>query len=341
MGMICGATVGCGAAGSSAGFVRVGFVIDGWLRAVGFLAAGFGAAVFAFGSALGFGVLAAGLRVRATGFTGVELLQDTLSLVLYGAPIAFVVLPALIFLGIARNNPLSLWLGVLLAAAIVSPALSVALHLTDSPMQMRNALPILLFSVIGAVWIARSSEANNLIVSIVLIVGLLASIPWTFEAMKTYRYQNLESNFAAALSTRDSQEGADTLSGSKVGVRDEQATTEYISANITNPNTILTDNSQTYAVMLMTGKPNLFVDRVDKSDGPWKEIAANPALNGIDYMLLSTAGGDDLLAQTYPNAVTGSDPRLPVIYRTDRYVLVGVPANFDPDGGATTSSSVG
>lgn len=275
--------------------------------------------------------------VDPTSFTGVELLRDTASLVLYGAPIAFVVLPALVFVGIARNNPLSLWLGVLLAAAIVSPALSVALHLTDSPMQLRNALPILLFSVIGAIWIARSSESNNLIVSIALVVALLVSIPWTFQAMKTYRFQNLESNFAAAITTRDSQEGATTLSGSTVGVRDEQAMAEYITSNITNPNSILTDNAQTYGVMLMTGRPDLFVDRVDKSDGPWKEIAANPAPS-VASMLLSTGGGGDLLAQIYPNAAAGTDPRLPVIYRTDRYVLVGVPANFDPDGGLPLST---
>lgn len=265
-------------------------------------------------------------------FTGVELFQDTVNLVLYGAPIAIVVLPVLIFLGVGRSNPMALWLGVLLGAAIVSPALSVALGLTDSPMQLRNALPILLLAVIGGIWVARSADTNNTFVSAALIVLLLASIPWTFQAMKTYRYQNLESNFAAAVSTRESQEGARTLSGATVGTRDEQATADYITANITGRNTILTDNSQTYAVMLLTGKPDLFVDRVDKSDGPWKDIARDPG-RYVDYMLMSTDGndGDDLLAQMYPNAAAGSDGRLPVIYRTDRYVLLGVPSDFDPD----------
>jgi hypothetical protein len=273
-------------------------------------------------------------------FTGVELIQDTASLVLYGAPIAIVALPVLIFMGVARNNLLALWLGILVAAAIVAPALSVALHLTDSPMQMRNALPILLFSVIGAIWVARSSESNNAIVGAVLIVLLLVSIPWTFQAMKSYRYQNLESNFAAAVSTRESQEGAKTLSGATVGTVAEQAMADYITANITDRNTILTDNSQTYAVMLLTGRPDLFVDRVDKSDGPWKKIAEDPA-RYVNSMLISTTSSSDLLAQMYPNAADGSDPRLPVIYRDDRYVLVGVPANFQPDGTAAQASTDG
>ena len=60
-------------------------------------------------------------------------------------------LPALIFVGFARGNPFALWLGVLLGAAILTPAMAVVFRLTDSPMLMRNALPILLLA-----WWARS-----------------------------------------------------------------------------------------------------------------------------------------------------------------------------------------
>ncbi|MBB3042955.1 hypothetical protein [Nocardioides soli] len=263
-------------------------------------------------------------------FTGVDLLRSTGELVLYGAPIAIVALPALIFVGASKNNPLALWLGLMLAAAIACPALSVLLDLTDSPMQMRNSLPILLFSVIGGLWLARSSESNGLLVSAVLTVLLVASIPWTFHAMKSYRYQNLEAPFAAAVSTGESQEGSTTLSGASVGVVDEQAMADYIKANISDRNSILTDNSQTYAVMLLTGRPDLFFDRVDHSDGPWKTAAQAPA-QYVDYLLMSTGTGNDLLSQFYPDAADGADPRLPVVYNTDRYVLVGVPAGFDPD----------
>jgi hypothetical protein len=261
-------------------------------------------------------------------FTGVDLLQGTGELVLYGAPIAIVVLPALIFVGVSKSNPLALWLGVMLAAAIASPALSVLLDVTDSPMQMRNCLPILVFSVIGGLWLARSVESAGVLVSAVLAVLLLASIPWTFHAMKSYRYQNLEAPFAAAVSTREAQEGSTTLSGASIGVVDEQAMADYIKANISDKNSILTDNSQTYAVMLLTGQPDLFFDRVDQSDGPWKEAARQPA-QYVDYLLMSTGDSNDLLSQTYPEAAAGSDPRLPVVYSTDRYVLVGVPAGFD------------
>lgn len=269
-------------------------------------------------------------------FSVVSLLRWTGELVLHGAPIAIVVLPALVFAGIARRNPLALWLGVILAVTILAPAGAVVLHLTDSPMVMRNALPILFVSVIGAIWLARSAGTSATLVSALLVVGLLVSIPWTFQGMKTYKYQNLESTFAAAISTGQSQEGAETLSGQVVGVVDEQAMAAWIRANVTRQGSILTDNAQTYAVMLFTGRPDLFFDRVDQSDGPWLEAAKNP-VEHVDYLLLSTDTSDDLLSQLYPQAAVGRDQSLTTIYTTERYTLVGVPAGFELSGSVPES----
>lgn len=263
-------------------------------------------------------------------FSAVDLLRSTGELVLYGAPIAIIVLPALIFSGLARGNPFALWLGVLLGASILTPALAVALRLTDSPMLMRNAVPILLIAIVGAIWLARSAEEGSTLVAALVIVGLLISIPWTLEQMKTYRYQNLEAPFAAAITTGESQEGAETLSGDKVGIVSEQAMAEYIRNNVKRDNSILTDNAQTYAVMMLTGHPERFFDRVDKSDGPWKVAARNPA-KYVDYMLMSTADTGDLLTKLYPDAAAGNDAQLQVVYSTPRYVLVGVPTGYSPN----------
>lgn len=282
-------------------------------------------------------------------FSAVELLEYTGRLVLYGAPIAIVVLPALIFAGVARRNGFALWLAVILFLAIIVPALSVALKLTDSPMIMRNALPILLFSMIGAIWLARSAGDGASIVSALLVVGLLISIPWTFQAMKTYKYQGLESTFAAAVSTRQSQEGATTPDGSTVGYVSEQAMAQWITDNVTAKNSILTDNAQTSAVILLTGDPALFFDRVDKSDGPWLEAAKNPD-QYVDYLLLPTNSPDDLLSEFYAEDIDGGNPLLTEAYRTDRYVLLFVPPGFrrgeetlDPEtsGEANLDSSTG
>lgn len=263
-------------------------------------------------------------------FSLVGLARWTGELVLHGAPLAIVVLPALLFVGLSRGNTLALWLGVVLAVTVLAPAGAVVLHLTDSPMVLRNALPILLVSVIGAIWLARSAGSSATLVSALVVVGLLVSIPWTFQAMKTYKYQNLESTFAAAVSTGRSQEGARTLSGQAVGVVDEQAMAAWIRDNVTRQGSILTDNAQTYAVMLFTGRPDLFFDRVDRSDGPWLEAARNP-VEHVDYLLLSTDASLDLLSQVYPTAAEGRDPALTTIYTTSRYTLVAVPAGFTPD----------
>lgn len=263
-------------------------------------------------------------------FSAVDLMKATGELVLYGAPIAIIVLPLLIFSGFARGNSFAVWLGVLLAAAILTPAVAVALRLTTSPMLMRNAVPILLIAVIGAIWLARSSDEGSTLVAGLVIVALLISIPWTLNAMKTYRYQNLEAPFAAAITTGESQEGAETLNGDKVGILSEQAMATYIRNNVDQGNAILTDNAQTYAVMMLTGHPEFFFDRVDQSDGPWKKVAEDPA-GEVDYLLMSTADNGDLLTTLYPDAAAGNDPQLQVVYQTPRYVLVTVPAGYDPN----------
>merc|ERR1712000_472606 len=102
--------------------------------------------------------------------------------------------------------------------SIVGPAVTVLLNLTDSPLQMSAALPMLLVSAIGAIWLARSAVGGGTIVALVLAVGLGLSIPWTFAHMDDFENQGLERAFHDAIATGDSQEGATTIDGSVVGV---------------------------------------------------------------------------------------------------------------------------
>ncbi len=260
-------------------------------------------------------------------FTFIDLATATGRLVLFGAPIAIVILPALIFAGIARRNGFALWLGLLLLVAILTPAFSVLLNLTDSPMLMRSALPILLLAVVGALWLTRSAGTSATLVAGLTVVGLLISIPFTFQAMKTFEHQNLEASFANAITTGESQEGAMTPDGSVVGYASEEEMGDWIRANISEKNTILTDNAQTYGPILFSGRPSLFFDRIDKSDGPWLDCAENPA-SCVNFMLLSTNTDQDLLSQLYGAAAAGEDPLLVPVKTTRRYVLVQVPNGY-------------
>lgn len=260
-------------------------------------------------------------------FSFLDVVRGTGELVLYGAPIAIVVLPALIFAGIARRNGFALWLGLMLLVSILAPGLAVLVRLTDSPMLMNNALPILLISVVGAIWLARSAVQGSTLVAGVLAAGLLVSIPWTFASMDTFRQQGIERAFHDAILTGDSQEGVRTLDNSIVGIDNERRMADWILDNVEGQSQILTDNASTYAVMLMTGRPDLFFDRVDESDGPWTRAAKDPASH-VDYMLLSTNSSNDLLSKLYETAAAGDDRVLLEVYGNSRYVLVEVPDDY-------------
>ncbi|MBC7631260.1 hypothetical protein [Aeromicrobium sp.] len=260
-------------------------------------------------------------------FSLLEIARATFDLVVFGAPIAIIVLPALIFNGIARRNGFALWLGLMLLVSILAPGVAVLVRVTDSPMLMNNALPILLVSVVGAIWLARSSLTSGVLVAGILAVVLLLSIPWTFAAMSDFKHQGIERAFHDAITTQESQDGAATVDGSVVGYSQEEDMADYIRENIDTPDSILTDNSQTYAVILLTGDPALFFDRVDQSDGPWRRAAKDPAAH-VDYMLLPIDTSADLLSKLYPQAAAGDDAVLKVIHGNRRYVLVKVPDGY-------------
>ena len=272
-------------------------------------------------------------------FSFAEVARRTGDLVLHGAPIALVVLPALLVAGLARRNAFALWLGVLLAVSILVPGAAVLLRLTDSPLVMSNALPILLVSVIGAIWLARSAVQGSALVAVALAAGLLLSVPWTFSAMETFRQQGVERAFHDAVATGESQEGVRTLDGSYVGYDDEREMAEALLARVDRPGSVLTDDASTYAVVLLTGRPDLFLDRNDSTEEAWGEAAGDPVAADVDFLLLSVDTSRDLLSQRYPDAATGRDRVLPELFANDRYVLLAVPDGYRYGDGAATDQT--
>ncbi len=272
-------------------------------------------------------------------FSAGDLLRGTADLVVSGAPIALVVLPALVFAGIARRNAFALWLAVMLAVSILAPALAVLLRLTDSPLLMSNALPILIVSVVGAVWLARSAMSRGGAVASALAVLLLLSVPWTFASMRDFDHQELERAFHDAVSTGEAQEGAISVNGSVVGYDNELDMATFIRSHVSEQDSILTDNASTYAVILLTGSPSTFFDRVDRSDGPW-ELAADAPADHVTYLLLATDPTTDLLSRRYPAAASGADASFPVVHANQRYTLVRVPQETGPPGSADDRTSL-
>lgn len=201
-------------------------------------------------------------------------------------------------------------------------------------MAMSSGLLILVISIVGGVWLVRTTGAQLL--AFVLIAGLAVSVPWTLDQMKTYKYQSVEGNFVHALTSGDSQEGTRNRSGQVVGFDQDLAMADFITKNVSARASVLADNSTTYGVIVLTGHPELFFDRIDRGDGPWLKARNDPPAS-VQYLLISHSE-KDLLRRAYPDAATGNDARLPVAYSNDRYTLVKVPASFTPDLTATTTT---
>ena len=91
----------------------------------------------------------------------------------------------------------------------------------------------------------------------------------------------------------------------------------------------------------LTGRPELFFDRVDKGDDEWQKILANPDGN-VQYMLVQKTDAD-LIVQKYPGAVDGTVPGLVPVVSNDRYSLLEVTGPQDAgtvaDEPATSSGS--
>ena len=105
----------------------------------------------------------------------------------------------------------------------------------------------------------------------------------------------------------------------------------YINAHDRLQNSILTDDSQTFSVMLRTGRPDLFWDRIDKGDGEWRDALVSP-WGRVRYLLVTA---DDLIRQQYPRlyegkAVPGMTPVYETRERTRKFILVRVAAHRPP-----------
>ncbi len=260
-----------------------------------------------------------------------EALEHTGSLVLHGAPLALLVLPALLYAWLVRRDGFAGVLAAVLATVALLPGALAALGRTGPPL-LRDAVPVLLVGVVGAVWLARARDDARAPRSIGVLALLLVvvSAPWTFRAMTTYDGQVLEASFVDALRTGRSQEGVLTAGGAQVGYASEAAMAAFVRSHVSEPGAILTDGAATYAVQVRAGEPDLFVDRLGTTAEVWRTLADDPQAQDISYLLLSTDPRSDRLSRIYPAAAAGADPRLTVSYRTPRYVLVQVLSDDGP-----------
>jgi len=249
----------------------------------------------------------------------------TVALTWYLFPVTWIVAGALFAAFVRRRDLISLVLGVLVLLNPLTTAFLAAATQSDQPFQLRYNLRAVPVVFVGLAWLWRLAEGRRAKTAVwVVSAGLLAaSIPVTWHTMQTWRFQAQEQAFTRALASGKDQEGTHSLGiGITVGDRPEFEAAHWIKRHVHARDSVLTDDEQTFEVMLLTGRPGLFLDRIDHGDAYWHAALANPQ-GRVRYFLV-TRWRPDLIQEQYPTVLTGGVPWLRPVYRNSRWEIFRV-----------------
>lgn len=269
-----------------------------------------------------------GLEARALGPSEIAVYLVKLNFALF--PLTLVAGGALVVTGVVKRSSMSLVLAALLATNAAVTGLLFLRTVDPNLLQLRynmRAMPIAMMSVAWLYWVWNTRAARMLIWTATAVI-LVGSLAMTWRTMETYTYQYEENVFLRALETGDDQEGNTGVGGYPIGIAAEQDMADYINANVPSDDVILTDDAQSLGVMLLTGHPDRFFDRIDKGDGPWFERRDDP-WGHVDYFLVATNERcrrpcTDLVRERYTGILQDNFPGLEVVFETDRYALISV-----------------
>jgi hypothetical protein len=254
------------------------------------------------------------------------ILKSLGELLLGVAPVALLSLVGLVWRRSQDDDRIAggqLFLLVVGALVVVGNAL---VHDDVSLLTIRSALPLMVLGIAAAVWLVRTHGGVG---QFMAFAALIAAIPIAAFAMDRYPYQNLEQAFVRGVLTQQDQEGTSSRGGYSVGVGPEQRMAAFIKVLAgTKRNSVLADNATTGGVILLTGRPEVFLDRVDQGDGPFLRVLRNP-WGKVDYIVVARGTRDGSINQLYPKAAAGGQPGLQRVFAAGRYVLLSV-AGTDP-----------
>ncbi len=244
-------------------------------------------------------------------------------------PVAIVALPLLIF---AARDAIGYGLAALIGISLGFPIASAAIAGSVDVIELRSVLPAFVAGAAGIAWVYfRAESLRGLVWALTVGLSVLA-LPLGWSQMQSFPHQNLEQAFTRAISTNEDQEGTSSRGGFAVGIAPERSMADYIEEQGIADNQILTDNARTFGVISLTGKPQLFFDRVDKGDEEWQAVLANPD-GKVDYMLVQKTDAD-LILNRYPGAADGTVPGLVPVVANDRYALLQVNGSTSDSSGA-------
>jgi hypothetical protein len=239
-------------------------------------------------------------------------------------PLAFAAVPALVIAFLGQRNDMALWLASFIVLGIVIMGAHALISQNEGLLTLRDSMPMALTSLVGAAWVYRSYAQFRLVVWGVTLVLLIVNLFTAWKGMEDYPFQSLEQAFTRAIATGDSQEGTSSRGGFNVGIDPEAQMAQYIKQHVNAKNAILTDNAQTFGVILLNGRPQVFYDRIDKGDAKWNSVLNDP-YGKVRYLLAAyNPRSGDLITRHYPGLNAGTIAGITPVYRTDRYVLARV-----------------
>jgi hypothetical protein len=231
-------------------------------------------------------------------------------------PPTLLVLLALLVVFVQRRDLMTMSLIVMIGLNAAFTWLIVVASGAESYLQLRynmRAMPIALAGVAWLYLLARRRQ--RVAVWGVTLVALLVSVPVTARTMETFRIQFREAAFVHAVEGRGKLR--DQLGGARQAAR-------YVTEHVHRKNAVLTDDSETFAAMLLSGRPDLFFDRIDRGDSGW-QAALDAPFGKVDYVLV-IPGGPDLIVRRYPKIASGGQAGFTPVFRAGKYVLVRVSA---------------
>lgn len=242
--------------------------------------------------------------------------------------LGIVVVPALVFAAVARRDAMALWLAILAFVGLAVIGVGALVEQDLDAFALRNALPVLVVCVAGAAWLYRILPGARMLVLPATIVGLVLTGVGSWIAMKRYPFQNQEQAFARAIQGGADQDGTNSIGGFRVGTGPEERMAAYVNANVAGRSRILADNAQTFGVILLSGRPELFFDRVDRGDDVFRDVVARPH-GRVTHLLVAKQVSGDLIRRRYPTGAARVAAGFTVAFETPRYVLLEV-ARRDP-----------
>jgi hypothetical protein len=254
-------------------------------------------------------------------------------------PLAFAVVPGLVIAFLGRRNDMALWLAAFIVLGIVIMGGHALIAQNEGLLTLRDAMPMALTSLVGAAWVYRSFDGFRLVIWAVTLALLVINLFTAWHGMQHYPFQSMEQAFTRAISTGDSQEGTSSRGGFTVGIDPEAQMAQYIKEHVSERNAILTDNAQTFGVIILNGQPQVFFDRIDQGDAKWNAVMDNP-FGKVRYLLVAyNPRSGDLIQRHYPQVNAGTVKGFDVVFRTDRYILVRVAARNPQAASAPAPSS--